>query len=61
MQTSLLLDRDAMARFGITVRNVDATLNDAYGQRQIATLYEALNQYRVVMEADGKYLQDASR
>jgi multidrug efflux pump len=59
LQTSLLLDRDAMARFGITVRNVDATLNDAYGQRQIATLYEALNQYRVVMEADGKYLQDA--
>ena len=59
LQTSLLLDHDAMARFGITVRNVDATLNDAYGQRQIATLYEALNQYRVVMEADGKYLQDA--
>jgi len=59
LQTSLLLDRDAMARFGITVRSVDATLNDAYGQRQIATLYEALNQYRVVMEADGKYLQDA--
>ncbi len=59
LQTSLQLDRDAMARFGITVRNVDATLNDAYGQRQIATLYEALNQYRVVMEADGKYLQDA--
>jgi len=59
LQTSLTLDRDAMARLGVTVRNVDATLNDAYGQRQIATLYEALNQYRVVMEADGKYLQDA--
>ena len=59
LQTSLQLDRDAMARLGVSVRSVDATLNDAYGQRQIATLYEALNQYRVVMEADGKYLQDA--
>ena len=59
LQTSLQLDRDAMARLGVSVRSVDSTLNDAYGQRQIATLYEALNQYRVVMEADGKYLQDA--
>ena len=32
-------------RFGITVRSVDATPNDAYGQRQIATLYEAPNQH----------------
>ena len=59
LQTSLTLDRDAMARLGVTVRNVDATLNDAYGQRQIATLYEPLNQYRVVMEARSRFLQDA--
>ena len=59
LQTSLLIDRDAAARLGVSVRGIDATLNDAYGQRLIATIYEALNQYRVVLEADSRYLQDA--
>ena len=59
LQTSLLIDRDAAARLGVSVRGIDAALNDAYGQRLVATIYEALNQYRVVLEADSRYLQDA--
>ncbi len=59
LQTSLLIDRDAAARLGVSVRGIDATLNDAYGQRLVSTIYEALNQYRVVLEADSRYLQDA--
>ncbi|GGY12120.1 multidrug efflux RND transporter permease subunit [Paludibacterium paludis] len=57
MQTSLVFDRDAMARLGLTQRQVDATLNDAFGQRQVSTIYEALNQYRVVMEFAPAYWQ----
>ena len=41
------------------MRGIDATLIDAFGQRLVATIYEALNQYRVVLEADSRYLQDA--
>ena len=59
LQTSLLIDRDAAARLGVSARGIDATLNDAYGQRLVAAIYEALNQYRVVLEADSRHLQDA--
>jgi len=57
LQTTLAIDRDAAARLGVSVRQVDATLNDAFGQRQVSTIYEALNQYRVVLEADSRFLQ----
>ena len=49
MQTSLIIDRDAAARLGVTVNNVVTTLNDAFGQRQVGVIYNPLNQYRVVM------------
>src|SRR5205085_7277844 len=51
LQTSLVIDRDTAARLGITPKLIDATLNDAFGQRQVSTIYAPLNQYHVVMEA----------
>ncbi|WP_295857644.1 multidrug efflux RND transporter permease subunit [uncultured Xylophilus sp.] len=57
LQTSLVLDRDAIARLGLSVRAVDQTLNDAFGQRQVGVIYNPLNQYRVVMEAAPEWLQ----
>ncbi|RFC37858.1 MAG: multidrug efflux pump [Candidatus Nitrotoga sp. SPKER] len=56
-QTSLIIDRDAVARLGLTQRLIDTTLNDLFGQRQVSTIYNPLNQYRVVMEAAPQYLQ----
>jgi multidrug efflux pump len=57
LQTSLVIDRDAAARLGVSPRLVDTTLNDAFGQRQVSTIYSALNQYHVVMEAAPQYWQ----
>ena len=57
VQTSLTIDRDAAARLGLTQRLIDTTLNDLFGQRQVSTIYNPLNQYRVVMEAAPQYLQ----
>ena len=57
IQTSVVYDRDAIARLGLTVRGIDTTLNDAFGQRQVGVIYNPLNQYRVVMELQDKYLQ----
>ena len=51
LQTSLVIDRDAASRLGVTRAPIDTTLNDAFGQRQVSTIYNALNQYQVVMEA----------
>ncbi|HVS26413.1 MAG TPA: multidrug efflux RND transporter permease subunit [Burkholderiales bacterium] len=57
LQTSLVIDRDTAARLGVTTNLIDATLNDAFGQRQVSTIYNPLNQYRVVMEAAPQYWQ----
>ena len=57
LQTSLTIDRDAAARLGLNLKSIDNTLNDAFGQRQISTIYNPLNQYRVVMELAPQYLQ----
>ena len=56
-QTSVVFDRDALARYGITMRAATTALNNAYGQRQVSTIYNPLNQYRVVLEAAPEYLQ----
>ena len=45
------------AKLGVTPRMIDATLNDAFGQRQVSTIYNPLNQYRVVMEAAPEFWQ----
>jgi multidrug efflux pump len=57
LQTSLVIDRDALARLGLSMSAVDVTLNDAFGQRQVGVIYNPLNQYRVVMELAPEYLQ----
>ena len=59
LQTSLIIDRDTASRLGVTPNLIDATLNDLFGQRQVSTIYNALNQYRVVMEAAPEYWQSA--
>ncbi len=58
-QTTLIIDRDMIARLGITQRQIDETLNDLFGQRLISTIYTSENQYRVVMEAAPRYAQSA--
>ena len=52
------IDRDTAARLGITVSQIDNTLYDAFGQRQVSTIYVARNQYHVVMEVAPEYWQD---
>jgi len=50
LQTSVTFDRDTASRMGITPALIDTTLNDYFGQRQVSTIYNPLNQYRVIME-----------
>ena len=57
LQTSLIIDRDAASRLGVTAVAIDTTLNDLFGQRQVSTIYNAQNQYKVVMEAAPQYWQ----
>ena len=51
LQAMVTYDRDTAARFGISPQLIDNTLYDAFGQRQVSTMYTSLNQYHVVMEA----------
>ncbi|HWM67765.1 MAG TPA: efflux RND transporter permease subunit, partial [Steroidobacteraceae bacterium] len=55
LATSLTIDRATASRFGITPATIDNTLYDAFGQRQINTLYTQVNQYHVILEADPKF------
>ena len=50
LQALVNYDRDEAARYGITPSLIDATLYDAFGQRQVSTMYRGQNQYHVVME-----------
>ena len=56
LQTTVTIDRDAAARLGVSINNIDTTLNNAFGQRQVGVIYNPLNQYRVVMELAPEYL-----
>jgi multidrug efflux pump len=60
LQTSLVVDRDAIARLGLNQSLIDGTLNDLFGQRQVSTIYNPLNQYHVVMEAAPPFWQSPS-
>ncbi|WP_312383612.1 multidrug efflux RND transporter permease subunit MdtC [Atlantibacter subterraneus] len=59
-EMSLIYDRETMARLGISVQDANGLLNNAFGQRQISTIYQPLNQYKVVMQVDPRYTQDIS-
>ena len=52
LQTAVVIDRDTASRFGITPQMIDDTLYDAFGQRQVSTIFTQLNQYHVVLEVD---------
>jgi multidrug efflux pump len=57
-QASIVIDRATASRLGITSQLIDDTLYDAFGQRQVSTMYFPLNQYHVVMEAEPQFLQN---
>ena len=57
LQASLVYDRDTASRLGITPQLIDNTLYDSFGQAQVSTMYTALNQYHVVMEAAPPFWQ----
>jgi multidrug efflux pump len=58
LESDVTIDRDAAARLGVTVSQVDNTLYDAFGQRQVSTIYVARNQYHVIMEVAPRYWQN---
>jgi multidrug efflux pump len=58
LETRVAVDRATAARFGLTPSIIDQTLYDAFGERQVSTIYKAQNQYHVVMELAPQYLQD---
>ncbi|MBI4807292.1 MAG: MdtB/MuxB family multidrug efflux RND transporter permease subunit [Desulfovibrio sp.] len=59
-RTMVTIDRATASRFGITPQQIDDTLYDAFGQRQVSTIYTELNQYRVVLAAKPEMRRDAS-
>ncbi|MDR3438657.1 efflux RND transporter permease subunit [Telmatospirillum sp.] len=57
MLSKVVIDRQAAARFGLTPEIIDATLYDAFGERQVSTIYKEVNQYHVVMGIDPRDLE----
>ena len=60
LQSNLVIDRDSASRLGVNMSQIDNTLYDAFGQRQVSTIFSAINQYHVVMEIDPRYTQRPS-
>ncbi len=58
LETLVTIDRSTASRLGLTMSQIDNTLYDAFGQRSVSTIYNALNQYHVVMEVAPEYWQD---
>ncbi len=58
LQAALVIDRDTAGRLGIQAQAIDDTLYDAFGQRQVSTIYTALNQYHVVLEVAPEFQQN---
>ena len=61
VQIALVIDRDTAARLGITAQQIDETLYDAFGQRQVSTLFTQLNQYHLILEATPSFQQKPSK
>jgi hydrophobe/amphiphile efflux-1 (HAE1) family protein len=55
LQTNVVIDRDAAARLGVSPLEIDNTLYDAFGQRQVSTIYKRYNQHHVVLEVDPRF------
>lgn len=60
LETTLNIDREAAAQLGVSMQSIDDTLYDAFGQRQVSTMYKSLNQYRVVMGVEPEFWDDPS-
>jgi len=60
LRTVLTIDRSTASRLGITPQMIDDTLYDAFGQRQVSTIFTQLNQYRVVLEVKPEFQRDPS-
>src|SRR6185437_11941109 len=58
LQAMVDIDRQAAARLGVKIQDIDNALNDAFSQRQISTIYGTRNQYRVILEVDRHYQRD---
>ena len=58
LEENVTIDRDTAARLGITPQQIDDALYDAFGQREISTIYRPLNQYHVVLEVDPRFKND---
>jgi multidrug efflux pump len=57
LESTVVIDRETAARLGVSLEAIDNTLYDAFGQRQVSTMYENLNQYHVVMEVAPEFQQ----
>jgi multidrug efflux pump len=57
-QLNVSIDRQAAARLGVRIQDIDAALANAYAQRQVSTIYTQRNQYRVILEVDPRYQRD---
>ncbi|MEA2903687.1 MAG: multidrug efflux pump, partial [Alphaproteobacteria bacterium] len=58
LQVNVVADRVAAARVGVKIQDIETALNNAFGQRQISTLYTARNQYRVILEIDPQFQRE---
>ncbi len=61
LQADVTIDRDTASRLGILPAQIDNTLYDAFGQRQVSTMFTQLNQYHVVLEVDPQFQQNPAR
>jgi multidrug efflux pump len=57
LEANVIIDRDTASRLGVAAADIDAVLYDAFGQRQVSTIYQPLNQYHVVMEVAPQFQQ----
>jgi len=60
LQVNISIDRQAAARMGVRVQDIDNALNNSFSQRQISTIYGPRNQYRVILEIDNQFKRDPS-
>jgi multidrug efflux pump len=58
LRMQVQVDRETAGRLGVSMQAINDTLNDAFGQRQVSTIYLQANQYRVILEAEPRYQQD---